>query len=59
MDRPTEAIKKLLECSSNETCEREDCEYWNHLGDIEEIRDYIEFLESELEFSRQHANNEG
>lgn len=59
MDRPTEAIKKLLECISNETCEREGCEYWNHLGEIEEVRDYIEFLESELEFSRQHTNNEG
>ena len=56
MDRPTEAIKKLQECISNDTCEREGCEYWNHLGEIEEVRDYIEYLESELEFAKSNDN---
>lgn len=56
MDRPTEAINKLLGCISKETCEREGCEYWNHLGAMEEVRDYIEYLESELEFAKSNDN---
>lgn len=56
MDRPTEAINKLLGCISKETCEREGCEYWNHLGAMEEVRDYIEYLESELEFAKKKCN---
>ena len=56
MERPTESIKKLLECISHDTCENEGCEYWNNLSDIEAVTEYIEFLESELGSSENIGN---
>lgn len=56
MERPTDAIKKLHECVSCDTCENERCEYFLNLSNIKEVLEYIKFLEDEIEVPRRSGN---
>lgn len=46
MKRPSEAIRKLRECISNDKCEEEGCEYWDDLEEIENVLNYVDELEA-------------
>lgn len=46
MKRPSEAIRKLRECISNDKCEEGYCEYWNNLEEIENVLDYVDDIEN-------------
>ena len=47
MERPTEGIKKLQECVSDDACDAEQCEYFNCLGEIQAVLAWAEELEKE------------
>lgn len=46
MERPSEAIRKLRECISNDKCEEEGCEYWDDLEEIENVLNYVDDIEN-------------
>lgn len=56
MERPTDVIKKLCECASRDACENERCEYFLNQSGIEEMLEYIKFLEDEIEVPRRSGN---
>lgn len=58
MERPTEAIERLRECVSHDTCEMEGCEYWIRLEEIEKIVAYIDILEVSYRGNEKAARDE-
>lgn len=48
MDRPTEAIRKLSECVAHDACDMERCDYFTSLEDMQEILEWVEYLDYRL-----------
>ena len=57
MERPSEALRKLRECISNDKCEEEGCEYWDDLEEIENVLNYVDNIESSSLITCDHCAN--